>query len=430
MDRASVRYWFASPALGALAVLAVGCANRVSAQPQRLPVAIAVEPAPPAGVRSLYEGPGSVVAAHTYRLAFEIGGRVARVTVDVGDRVGPGEALASLDGADFAEQLAMAQARAASADAQAERARNGARPQERAQADEAAAAAQAQLARALAAAELARANDARARELVASGDIPLQQADTTRTALTDAALQVAAARAQLASARENAALVASGPRDEDKRAALADAAAARANAAYAAATLAKTVLRAPAQAYVQAREVDPGDSVQPGSVAFVLTDAAPPDVIVAVPEAKLAGIGVGTPVTVRAGGAVAEAAARSVGGRVTRLEPAADPASRTVAVRVHAGGIALRPGAVVEVDFGPHRADGTSVAIGTLLSHDGAPAVEVYDPLRHTVRFAPVRVLASTAERATVAGIAPGTPVVVMGQHEAQPGDDVRTVDP
>ena len=68
-------------------------------------------------------------------------------------------------------------------------------------------------------------------------------------------------------------------------------------------------------------------------------------------------------------------------------------------------------------------------AIGTLLSHDGAPSVEVYDPLRHTVRFAPVRVLASSDERATVAGIAPGTPVVVMGQHEAQPGDDVRTVE-
>ncbi len=430
MDRDSVRSWFASAALGALAVLAAGCANRVSAPPQRLAVAIAVEPARSAGVRSLYAGPGSVVAARTYRLAFEIGGRVARVNADVGDGVGPGEALASLDDADFAEQLAMAQARAASADALAERAHNGARPQERAQADEAAASAQAQLARALAAAELARANDARARALVASGDIPVQQADTTRTALTDAAQQVAAARAQLASARENAALVASGPRDEDKRAALADAAAARANAAFAATTLAKTVLRAPAQAYVQSREVDPGDSAQPGSIVFVLTDAAPPDVIVDVPEAKLASIGVGTPATIRVGGAVANTAARFIGGRVTRLEPAADPASRSVAVRVHAGGLALRPGAVVEVAFGRHRVNGTSVAIGTLLSHDGAPSVEVYDALRHTVRFARVRVLASTDERATVAGIAPGTPVVVMGQHEAQPGDDVHPVDP
>jgi multidrug resistance efflux pump len=423
MKRPSSRFPFAALATLLLATLPAGCATRADASKPstRAAVAVVVEPAAAPAPVSIFTGPGSVAAAHTYRLAFEISGRVAAVNADVGDRVFPGETLAALDDADYREQLDAAQARLASAAAAAERAANGARPQERLQADDSVVSARAAVARAQAAVDLASLNDERDRQLVASGDIAAQAADTTRTAYLDAQGQLRAAQAQLRAAEANAALVAEGPRVEDRAAANADAAGARASVELAATTLAKTILRAPADAYVLARDVEPGNVAVPGAVVFTLTGAGAPDVLVDVPEHLITRVAPGASARVTAGG-------RSALGYVSRIEPAADTASRTAQVRVRVPRLDLRPGAVAEVELDPQRPRGASVPAGAILGSGSDAYVEVFDARRATVARRAVRASAVEGERVDVSGIAPGTPVVIMGQHQAEPGDAVRVV--
>jgi HlyD family secretion protein len=346
---------------------------------------------------------------------------VTSVGADVGDRVAAGQMLASIDPADYERQVEADRARLDGADAAAARATNGSRPQERAQAGDAVASARAAVARTQAAVDLARLNDARERQLLATGDVPAQQADAARTALLDATGALNAARAQLAAAEQSASLVVEGPRAEDRAAAFADAAAARANLGLAETTLRKTTLVAPADAYVLSRDLEPGNIAQPGAVAFILTDAGTPDILVNVPESLVAGLRPGTPALVRTG-------RRSAFGAVTRVEPAADAASRTAQVRVRAPQLDLRPGDVVDVALQPERASGASVPTGALLDERDGTYVSVYDATHATVRRVRVRTLIAGDERVTLTGIAPGTPVVTMGQHLALPGDAVRVV--
>jgi len=414
-------FFTACAALGAVATLQ-GCAARAQAQNvDPPPLAVAVESAAPAGLRPLYRGPGTVVAAHTYRIGFEISGRVTNVGADLGDRVAAGQILASLDDADARRQVDVSAARAASAQAQAARAERGSRPEERVQADAGVESARAAVARAQAAADLAHLNAARERALEASGDVATQQADAARTAAIDADQQVAAARAQLAAVQQSAALVSEGPRSEDRAAAVADARAAWAAGELARIALDKTALRAPADGYVESRAIEPGDIVQPGAVAFVLTSAEPPDIVINVPEARLAGIDPGTRALVSAGGAVLRA-------HVTRIEPAADEAAHATQVRVRLDRGALRAGAVVDVALGARAGGDAAVATGALLRDGAGWAIETYDAAAHEVRRVRVRVVDSEGARTIVTGVRPGATVVVMGQHDVRPGDRVRIV--
>jgi HlyD family secretion protein len=277
------------------------CARPSAAEPAAItPVTVATAVAPQS--QPIFQGPGSVVAAHTYRVGFEIAGRVTDVRYDIGDRVAAGAILATIDAADYAAQYQAASARAASARAAAAKAAHGARTQERLAALDAVAAAQGQLDRAEAAAGLAAANRLRYDELFRDGDVSAEQHDATAAAGSDAAAQVAAAHVQLAQARAQNSLVASGSRSEDLAAADADARAAGAAAQLAAVTLNKTAIAAPADAYVQTRAIEPGSEAQPGGVAFTLTDAREPETLVAVPESKLPLIAPGTRAIVTVGG--------------------------------------------------------------------------------------------------------------------------------
>lgn len=398
------------------------CARPSAAAPQPvIPVTVATAVA--LETRPLYEGPGSIVAAHTYRLGFEIAGRVASVRYDVGDRVAAGAILATIDPADYAAQYRAASARAASAHADAAKAAHGARTQERLAALDGVAGAQGQLGRAEAAARLAAANRRRYDELFGDGDVSGEQHDVTVAADSDAVAQVAAARAQLAQARAQNSLVAGGPRSEDLAAAVADAGAADAAAELAAVTLRKTAITAPADAYVQMRAIEPGSESQPGSVAFTLTDAREPETLVAVPESKLPLIAPGTRAIVTVGG-------NRYTGTVIRMEPAADVVTRTAQVRIRVPGLRARPGAVVDVALGGVRPRGdAAVPLASIVTApDGSQSVAVFDAAHATTARRSVRVFETDGERALVGGIAPGTRVVSAGAHLVRPGAAVRVV--
>ncbi len=419
MSQRDVLVFIAAAGIGGLS----GCSSAQAHAADRATTPIAVETAQWPAARAIFRGPGTVQAAHTYRVAFEIPGRVSTVNFDVGDRVAAGDVLATIDATDYRAQYEAARARASVAEATALKAQNGARPLERAEAEEAVNARRAALDRALAAQQLAAKNDARTESLASMGDVAVAQADGTHAALLDAEAQVRAARADLAAAQQAFALVRDGTRNEDLRAAAGDAEAARANADLAAATLGKISILAPAAAFVQARTLEPGDDAQPGLTAFVLTSAGDPDVVVNVPETRLGALRPGTAATIAS-------ASGTLHGSVTRVEPSADAATHSALVRIRATGARLVPGSVVDVVLGARAQHGASVSAGALIQQGGATWVDVFDTGRGTVLRRRVAVLDADGERAVVAGVAPGERVVIAGQHDVLPGDPVRVVGP
>ena len=406
---------------GLAASLLAGCAAKAS--PQRAPIAIGIEAAATAAPQPVYVGAGSVAAAHTYHLAFDVPGRIAAVSVDVGDRVRAGETLAQLESSDYLAEAQAAAAQAMAARAQALRADNGARPQERAAARQSVEAARSELDRAQAAADLAHANLARYEALWSDGAISQQQHDAARAADRDAQDRVASARAALAQTESAATIVLEGARVEDRQAARASADAAQANADLSVVTLAKTRLAAPVDAYVQTRSIEPGDEASVGAVAFVLISLVAPEVRINVPERFLASLHRGMRAHVSSGDA-------TYVGVITRIEPAADPETRTAEVRVKVPGLVTWPGVVVSVSLGEqrHLTDASIPLSAVITDADGRTSVLVYRPLRASVAAQSIRVAAIAGDRALVEGLAPGVPVVTAGQHQALPGDAVRLV--
>jgi RND family efflux transporter MFP subunit len=157
-----------------------------------------------------------------------------------------------------------------------------------------------------------------------------------------AAAAVAAAQVAVANAQRNvertAALVRAGalaPRDlEAARQALEAArsqqAAAEAQLRQARRQLARTQVRAPIAGVVAQRQVSPGDVVGPGALLFVVLDPTSLRLEGTVPAAALPTLRVGTPVEVTVQGYPGV----RVAGRVTRIAPAVDPATRQAQVVV------------------------------------------------------------------------------------------------
>ncbi len=409
--------------LGGLSLAAVGlvsCAHTAQANPpERTAVNIAVAAQPPQ--RAAFSGTGAVIAAHTYNVAFEIAGRVRSVGYDVGDRVERGAVLASLEANDQTIALRAAQARLLGAAATAQKTDGGSRVQERASASDALATARAVVDQARAALALASSNARRADVLFADGDIAAQAHDQTVAAERDAQSRLVAAQAQAASAQAQRSLVDEGARREDRATAHAEELGARAAVDAAASSLAKTAIVAPATSFVLTRTIEPGSEASPATAAFTLTDAAAPDVIVAVPENALPNVHVGTRARIHD-------LAGDVAGSVLRIEPAADPTTRTANVRIRVHALRARPGAVIAVTLGESRSGGAVIPLGAISTDASGSGVFVYDPATQRVLRRRVIVRRAEGDEAIVADLAPGTQVVSLGEHLVHSGDRVRVV--
>lgn len=221
-------------------------------------------------------------------MAFEVGGRVRDIPVDEGQRVKAGDLLAAIDPTRNEDRLHQADAQVMQAQADLSRLENGSRPQEIAQANARVEAAQAAL-------TVARRDYDRRKPLVEQGAISRNLWDQTRAALQRA-------QAQLDEASQAAALVHTGPRSEDIRAAKARLQAARAQRASVDTDLADTKLEAPVDGTVITRAIEPGSIVQPGSTAFTIALDRPLRVRAYVAEPDLSRINPGMKVEVRADG--------------------------------------------------------------------------------------------------------------------------------
>lgn len=227
---------------------------------------------------------GGLAAAGTVEateaaLGFTVPGRLAAVTVDEGDTVSAGAALAWLDRAETAARRDQAAAQTAAARAALLELERGSRPEEISAARAAARVAADRL-------EDAARDAERATALRAENVISPQQLEKAVTAR-------ALAASQLDQAREQLRLVEIGPRQERVAAARAQLAAAEASVRSLEATLALMEVRAPFAGTITVRHREPGEVLAAGSPVLTLLHRDDRWVRIYVPEHRIGAVHVG-----------------------------------------------------------------------------------------------------------------------------------------
>lgn len=277
-----------------------------------------------------------IVETQQVRLSSKVGGRIARVVVAEGDVVEPGQPMVYLDLPELHAQKEQTQARARAAYADLERARNGARPEEKAAAKAAYEAATASYQRIKAGARPQELDQARAELGSAGAERTRSEQELERVAALyrrqaapradyDAAVatqkrleqevqrlqarldllvagsrveEIAEAAAKMEQARANYELLLAGSRAEDVAACQARYDELEARLAEIEINLAEAVVRAPEKAVVEVLPVRKGDVVSPNQPVARVLRAEDLWVKVFVPETELGKVRMNQAVTV------------------------------------------------------------------------------------------------------------------------------------
>ena len=239
-------------------------------------------------------------------LAFYGNERIASLAVQEGDRVRKGDVLGRLDTGRLEPQVEQAEAQVAAQRAVVERMHNGSRPEEIEQA-------RANLEQAKADAANARVQYQRKKDLVAKNAGTQQDFDNAK-----AALDMAEARLRLNQAALDLSLA--GPRKEDIAQAEAQLHGSEAQLDYLRQLLADAELKAPLDAVVRSRLMEPGDMASPTRPAFSLAITDPKWVRAYVAETDLGKVHPGA----RAGVTVDSFPSRSFEGWIGFISPIAE----------------------------------------------------------------------------------------------------------
>jgi HlyD family secretion protein len=220
-------------------------------------------------------------------LAFDNSQRIARVLVQEGDHVHPGQVLAELDTSRLVPQVALMAAQVAAQAQAVQRLHNGNRPEEIAEA-------RANLDSAKADADNAKRNYGRLSAVAASSEgrgVSQQDLDNARSAV-----EVTAAKLEVNQKALD--LMVIGPRKEDIAQAEAQLAADQAQLSYGQEQLADSKLRAPSEAVVRTRIMEPGEMATPDKAVFSLAIISPKWVRAYVSEPDLGKVHPGMAATV------------------------------------------------------------------------------------------------------------------------------------
>lgn len=210
-------------------------------------------PAPSDGALVLYGN----VDVRQVELGFRVGGRVAEMRFEEGDKVSAGDVLAMLDQQPFEDDMRLAEAVVASETAILRKYETGSRPAEIAQARALVAERQAALQNTILRLQ-------RGEQLVQKGHVSQQLYD-------DALARRMEAEARLESAQEALELALEGFREEEIAAARANLQMAEARLARARTDLEDTVIVAPSDGVILSRIQEPGGIVSVGSAVYTLS---------------------------------------------------------------------------------------------------------------------------------------------------------------
>ncbi len=270
-------------------------------------------------------------------LGFRVGGRIARIEVQEGDRVAAGRRLATLDARPFEEEVALARAKLAARRAELAELEAGSRPQEIERA-------RARRRESEAVLELTRRDFQRKRTLFERGDVAESVFDDARAALEEA-------RARARVARETLDLVVAGPRRERIDAARARVAAGEAELDRAETALADTELSAPADGVVLSRLREPGAIVAAGAPVLTLTLTDPIRIRAYIAEPDLGRIAPGQRVEVTTD----SRPERPYEGRIGFVSPTAEFTPRAVQTEELRARLVYRLHVIVEDGDGLHQ---------------------------------------------------------------------------
>lgn len=176
-------------------------------------------------------------------------------------------------------------------------------------------------------------------------------------------------------------------------------------------------------------DAEAGQVVAAGTPVVRIAQDGPRDVVFAVPEDRVAAVRAGQPVAVRAWAGDAQ-----LTGSVREVAAAADPVTRTYAVKVALAGEAPPLGATVTVVPQTSGAQGLPVIklpTSALWQQGQGSAVWVFDEASSTVRAQGVEVAGADGNEAVIAaGLTPGMRVVASGVHVLAPGQQVTVYQP
>jgi HlyD family secretion protein len=270
-------------------------------------------------------------------LGFRVGGRIATLEVQEGDRVEADRLLATLDARPFEEDAALARAKLAARRAELAELESGTRPQEITRA-------RARVAHREAGLELARRDFERTRTLFERGDVAESVFDDARTTLAEAEAALREAEAALDLAVE-------GPREEDIAAARAELEAARAELDRAQTALADTELHAPEPGVVLSRLRERGAIVAAGAPVYTLTLTDPMRIRAWIAEPDLGRIAPGQAVEVTTD----TRPDRPYEGRIGFISPTAEFTPRAVQTEELRARLVYRLHVIVEAGDGLHQ---------------------------------------------------------------------------
>lgn len=217
-------------------------------------------PSPRSAVSTVIAAPGRVEAvSEEIRVSSQLSGRLKTVLVEEGDRVQRGQVLAEIENDDYRARVAAAEAELAQREAELRRTVNGARTQERGEAQAAVQAAKAVL-------DNSKSEAERRRGLADRNTISRDEADRYER-------QYQVARAQYEQASQHFALMDAEAREEDRARAEAAVATAHAQLAEARAFLEKTYIRAPINGVILRKLRHNGESVSTQFDSPVITMA-------------------------------------------------------------------------------------------------------------------------------------------------------------
>jgi RND family efflux transporter MFP subunit len=201
---------------------------------------------------------------------------------------------------------------------------------------------------------------------------------------------------------------------------------ARAQLATAQNQSAYTTLTAESDGVITAANVEAGQVVSAGQTVMRFARPAEKEVVINVPESRLADLRAAERIAV----AVLAAPDRPYAGVIREVAPNADPATRTFAVKITLPDAdeAVQLGMTANVALGERAGrDAISVPLTALTQIDGNAAVWVVDPGTSKINLRPVTVGAYREDGATIAaGLKAGEVVVTAGVHKLLAGETVR----
>jgi len=187
-----------------------------------------------------------------------------------------------------------------------------------------------------------------------------------------------------------------------------------------------TTLAAESDGVITAVNLEAGQVVSPGQAVMRFARPTEKEVVISVPESRLAELRDAKSVAV----AVLAAPDRPYAGVIREVAPNADPATRTFAVKITLldSDAAVQLGMTANVLLGERAGrDTINVPLTALTQIDGNPAVWVVDPGTSKVSLRPVTVGAYREDGVTVtAGLKAGEVVVTAGVHKLLAGETVR----